>query len=214
MGELKLDPDQIIRTLEQLVRRIRERFPEAVLGDTAEAVLATARAAARRTEEIQRPILSLRFAIGFLILLLPAALVGELIVLDLPMAVQSLGDFAAFFQASIESLVFLAVGILFLMSIETRVKRRRTLRAVHELRELAHIVDMHQLDKDPGYPQGARTKSSPTHAMPPRQMNRYLDYCSELLSLIGKVAALYGQRMEDPIAFEATLPISESSSEQ
>jgi hypothetical protein len=35
------------------------------------------------------------------------------------------------------------------MTIETRVKRRRALRAIHELRSIAHVIDMHQLTKDP-----------------------------------------------------------------
>jgi len=32
------------------------------------------------------------------------------------------------------------------------------------------------------------------------EMNRYLDYCSEMLSLTGKVAALYIQDFDDAIA--------------
>ena len=35
------------------------------------------------------------------------------------------------------------------------------------------------------------------------ELSRYLDYCSEALSLTGKVAALYVQRFEDSVAFDA-----------
>jgi len=35
------------------------------------------------------------------------------------------------------------------------------------------------------------------------ELSRYLDYCSEMLSLIGKVAALYVQRFDDPAALSA-----------
>lgn len=35
------------------------------------------------------------------------------------------------------------------------------------------------------------------------ELNRYLDYCSEMLALTGKVAALYVQRFEDPQAVAA-----------
>ena len=32
---------------------------------------------------------------------------------------------------------------------------------------------------------------------------KYLDYCSEMLSLIGKLAALYVQKFDDPVALAA-----------
>jgi len=34
-------------------------------------------------------------------------------------------------------------------------------------------------------------------------MNRYLDYCSEALALISKIAALYVQGFQDPILLDA-----------
>jgi hypothetical protein len=46
-------------------------------------------------------------------------------------------------------LVLLGAAIWFFVSIETRFKRGRVLRALHELRTLAHLVDVHQLTKDP-----------------------------------------------------------------
>jgi hypothetical protein len=35
------------------------------------------------------------------------------------------------------------------------------------------------------------------------ELGRYLDYCSEMLALTGKVAAVYIQRFEDPVALQA-----------
>ena len=35
------------------------------------------------------------------------------------------------------------------------------------------------------------------------ELARYFDYCSEMLSLIGKVAALYVQGFSDPVALQA-----------
>ena len=51
-----------------------------------------------------------------------------------------------------------------------------------------------------------RTKaaaSSPKESLTPAELTRYLDYCSEMLSLIGKLAALYVQRFDDPVALAA-----------
>ncbi len=95
--------------------------------------------------------------------------------------------------------------MFFLITLEVRVKRRRALKAIHELRSLAHIIDMHQLTKDPHVllGQGPQTANSPMRTLTPYQLARYLDYCSEMLSLIGKLAALYVQRFDDQVALAA-----------
>ena len=49
----------------------------------------------------------------------------------------------------------------------------------------------------------AETPSSPKHNLGPAELGRYLDYCSEMLSLIGKLAALYVQKFDDPVALAA-----------
>ena len=64
---------------------------------------------------------------------------------------------------------------------------------------------MHQLTKDPEW---VLARGQETGILPPRQMSRfelsrYLDYCSEMLSLAGKIAALYIQRFDDPVALAA-----------
>jgi hypothetical protein len=89
--------------------------------------------------------------------------------------------------------------------VENRIIRHRILAAIQELRELAHIVDMHQLTKDPesAVPGHQPTESSPEHALPPPLLGRYLDYCSELLSLIGKVAVIYTHGVHDTAVLAA-----------
>ena len=73
-----------------------------------------------------------------------------------------------------------------------------------ELRSLAHIIDMHQLTKDPERliiaQQSMDTQASPTLGMSQFELHRYLDYCSEMLALTGKIAALYVRRFDDPVA--------------
>ena len=97
------------------------------------------------------------------------------------------------------------------MTVESRIKRHRCLRELHELRSYAHVVDMMQLTKDP---QRATDGSEDTAASPDRdltnfQLSRYLDYCSELLSLTGKLAALYVQDFDDPVALGAVKEIED-----
>jgi hypothetical protein len=69
---------------------------------------------------------------------------------------------------------------------------------LHELRSIVHVIDMHQLTKDPSkFVVRANTPSSPPVLLNKFQMTRYLDYCSEMLSLTSKVAVLFGQSLDD-----------------
>jgi hypothetical protein len=201
----KLDASHVVKTAERLRARIVERFPDATLNRTAESVVEVATRSVERTAEIAKPNILLRVLIAILIAAIPVTIGYELWTLDLSLNIEDLGEAIALFQATVESIIFIGLGILFLVSLEVRTKRSRALRALHELSELAHLVDMHQLDKDPGYliEKGKRTPSSPERKLDSFQMHRYLDYCSEMLSLIGKVAALYAQTFADPVALDA-----------
>ncbi len=91
------------------------------------------------------------------------------------------------------------------MTIEIRIKRTRALAALHELRIIAHAIDMHQLTKDLNamHFKGIVTPSSPKREMTSFELMRYLDYCSEMLSLTGKVAALYVLDFSDSVVTSA-----------
>jgi hypothetical protein len=108
-------------------------------------------------------------------------------------------------DSGLQVLGVLGAGVFFLVTWEDRMKRRRALRALHELRSVIHVVDMHQLTKDPTFALigGAPTASSPERALTPWELARYLDYCSEMLSLCSKVAALYAQSMPDAVVTDA-----------
>jgi hypothetical protein len=89
----------------------------------------------------------------------------------------------------------------FLLTLESRIKRRRALGSLHQLRSVVHIVDMHQLTKDPERLMSPQpdTTSSPERSMSAPELGRYLDYCSEMLSLTSKIAASFVQSFNDPI---------------
>jgi hypothetical protein len=105
----------------------------------------------------------------------------------------------------INDLVYLGLAVFFLITLEGRMKRRRALPALHELRSVIHIVDMHQLTKDPERLLSSQpdTASSPSRTMTASELGRYLDYCSELVSLASKVAALFVQHFNDPVVLVA-----------
>ena len=106
----------------------------------------------------------------------------------------------------------IGLAIFFLFSLETRFKRARALRAMHALRSLAHIIDMHQLTKDPERTTGrcgADTQSSPKRTLTPFELTRYLDYCTEALAVISKLAALYVQHFHDPVTLSSVNELEE-----
>lgn len=72
---------------------------------------------------------------------------------------------------------------------------------------------MHQLTKDPSTETSINqpTPSSPRRSLTPYELVRYLDYCSEMLSLTAKVAVLYAQSFPDPIVTEAVNDIERTS---
>ena len=121
----------------------------------------------------------------------------------------SFPDFVTFLEAGINDIVLIGAAIFFLLSFETRYKRSRALKALHELRSIAHVIDMHQLTKDP-HRVSTEGKSvfitglqSPKLDMTSFELRRYLDYCSEMLSLTGKIAAIYNQAFDDGVATAA-----------
>jgi hypothetical protein len=103
-------------------------------------------------------------------------------------------------ESAINDIVFAGIAIFFFWHLPGRVQRRYDLAALHTLRSLAHVIDMHQLTKDP---ERLRADFEPTErsidlGMTAAQLGNYLDYCSELLSLVSKTAALYGEDTADP----------------
>ncbi len=92
----------------------------------------------------------------------------------------------------------IGAAIVFLVSLETRGKRRRVTEALNRLRSVAHVIDAHQLTKEPWASNGLpSTAHSPKRALEPPMLARYLDYCSELLSLSSKLGFLYVQSFPD-----------------
>ena len=211
MSFLSLDADEIVRTIDTLSRRIEERFPRGGLGAVCRELLTIAQHAKERAQWIARPILALRVTTAGLAVLIVAGLGLTLTRLQPPAGGFEIGQFIQVLEAGINDRVLIGAAIFFLGTLEGRIKRRRALRALHELRSIAHIIDMHQLTKDPERTTGQApaTESSPTKRMTPLQLGRYLDYCSEMLSLTGKVAALYVQQFDDSVALQAVNEIED-----
>jgi hypothetical protein len=201
----RLDPEKIVATVETLGRRIGERFPASGLGKVCQELLAVARESQERAAWIGKPHRALRCAIGVLIALIFVIIASILYNLRMPAGGFDAGGLLQASEAGINLLIVVGATVLFLVTVETRIKRARAIKAIHELRALAHVVDMHQLTKDPDRvsARGKATASSPKQNLTPFELLRYLDYCSEMLSSIGKIAALYVQKFDDPVVLAA-----------
>ena len=210
-----LDATHIIATIERLGQRIEERFPGAGLSGVGRDLLGLARDCAREAESLGRPHWPIRAGVGLAIVLMVvaviAAVVGVVQRLSSPTQVSGLAEFVQGVESGVNDLVFLGIAVYFLISIETRLKRRVALRRIHQLRSIAHIVDMHQLTTDPERLLATHqdTASSPQRTMTRAELWRYLDYCSELLSLTGKIGALFVQRMDDAVVLQAVNEIED-----
>ena len=203
----RLDSAPIRATIERLQDRIRERFPESGLHRVAAEMASTAQQNEAVLEELRRPIWWLRIS-GVLSLLAILGLAVWIVSSFVNMADARHGTFGDLLQAvdsAINEVIFLSLTIYFLISLETRFKRRRALRMLHRFRSLAHILDMHQLTKDPEYVlhDVPTTASSPPRSMSRAELTRYLDYTSELLALVSKLAALHAQDLQDSVVLEA-----------
>ncbi len=213
----ELNPAPVAATIALLARRIQERFPESGLSEVAAELVRVADQNQAVIEQLRRPLWWLR---GLMVLAI-AALIG----LSLWAAIEltrmakggseSLADLLQGIDAATNELIFLSLVVFFMVSLETRLKRRTALRMLHRLRSIAHVVDMHQLTKDPEHVLGPveATASSPKRALTRGQLARYLDYCSELLALSSKLAALHAQHLQDPVVLDAVNDIESLTSD-
>lgn len=201
----QLDPGLIHATASALERRICERFPGSGLGQVSRELLAIAQETQSRIESLRRPHWGFRIGAWSTV----AALVGIAVVAPIFVQVKDevggIIDLMQGLEAGINNLVFVAIAVWFLVTFESRPKRQSALAALHELRCIAHIIDMHQLTKDPEHvlSPGMNTDSSPERPMSRFELSRYLDYCSESLSITSKLAALYAQYLNDSVVLDA-----------
>jgi len=205
----ELRPEMLMTTLRKLQHRISERFPDAGLGKVCVDLTELGEYGFKIYKRLRQPIWGLRILTGLSIV--------TLIVVVVIMGIRSIdifshqtngwSDFLQGLESAINEVIFLSIAIFFLGNSEMRFKRRLALRSLHALRSLAHVVDMHQLTKDPAVILAGTsfrpTESSPVRTMTPYQLTRYLEYCSEMLSLTSKLAALHVQYLDDPVVLGA-----------
>lgn len=210
----RLDPGLIIKSLETLVRRIEERFPGAGLANVCRDLVALAKETTDRSDKISHANVLMRLLIWMSIFAGVALLLAVAqIIFSSTKANDDLFGTLQGVDSGFNIVVLTGATLFFVSSLEARLKQRTALRALHEFRSIVHVVDMHQLTKDPSMLSGVHTSSSPDRSLTPFEMIRYLDYCSEMLSLTAKLAALYAEKLSDPVVVDTVGDIERLTSD-
>jgi hypothetical protein len=207
MSTTRLDPARVHQTVQRLGERIHARFPERGLNRVAAELTQISADVGSSGPGLRRRLLATSWfarIVGAIVMIATAGL----LVVTIRDAIQHGPDqsfeWVPLIESLINDLVFAGIALFFLMALPERIQRRELLATLHRLRSLAHIVDMHQLTKDPERlrPDFVRTTKSAEPGLDRDELEHYLDYCSELLSLIGKVAALCAEESEDAVVLD------------
>lgn len=199
MPHRSLDSACVIETIDRLERRIGARFPDAGLRRVCAGLSETARRCAAESDRLRRPQRWIRAGVYSVWVAGAAAFAWVATALRYDGMSLAATSFVQILEPAMNIAVLVGIGVVGLARAEERWKRARALAYLHELRSIAHVVDMHQLTKDPYRDIAALpdTEHSPKQTLAGPHLERYLDYCSEMLSLIAKLAALLAQSCRD-----------------
>ncbi|MBK8007313.1 MAG: hypothetical protein IPK23_01755 [Rhizobiales bacterium] len=179
--------------------RISQRFPKSDLAAVCEELLVVAKETESKAHAVNASNYPLR-AIIFALIAAAAGLIYFLIrAIQLRTGDVDLINLLQGLEAGTNLIIFISVAIFFLFSLESRMARTRALNDLNELRSIVHVIDMHQFSKDPS----ELLSSDSTEGMTRTDLTRYLGFCSVMLSLGAKLAALYAQKLPDEVVIDA-----------
>jgi hypothetical protein len=184
-----LDPGRLITTSAHLAEWIDKAFAPSHLVQVARNISRLTQEAVVKAQKIREPIWPLRIGVWIAVLLFVIGAVYQV-------ATHHIDEILKFLDDTKGAALYLAGFALAFFTIEVRLKRRRALEAISELRAVAHIVDMHQLAKDPAieeFREGGRTE----------KMESYLHACTALLALLSKLGQMYVEHFPDTVATKA-----------
>lgn len=203
--KILLESEEITKTIGTLRDRINKRLPKSGLIERCDQLYAISSDAGNKVQKITQPISHLMYLRWALFILIAITLITSIYLVFF-------GEFTVFTiifspdyaDAEISLVLLLAGPFVYLWDLEKRKKQKLSLDALHEIRVIAHIIDMHQLTKDPNREYWVnKGELEQRETLNPFEMGRYLDYCSEMLALAGKVSAIYIQELKDPVVISA-----------
>jgi hypothetical protein len=209
----KLHPQPVLQTMHRLQERIGARFPGRGLHQVAGELVTLAEEVADSPVTSRGRLHAVRLAsrVLMVVVLLATAFLFFSAVRDAVRDGPDHGfEWLPLIENAVNDLVFASIAVWFLNSAPERIQRAQSLALLHRMRSLAHIVDMHQLTKDPERLRASfrpTEKSADPMGLTPDELEHYLDYCSELLSLISKTAALCAEESRDAVVLDTVSTI-------
>jgi len=176
-----------METAENLASDIGEKLPGSSLAGLAVELAQIAHATVERARQARNPIYAIRVVS---LLAICASLLGLWYLLDHIHTRWEFGTITEVFEAAdagFNLLVLLAGALWFLITFENRIKRKRALESIEELREFIHVIDVTQLFYTPLVysPDPAAARTSVTFDY------TYFLYCTQMLAVISNLAPLY-----------------------
>lgn len=204
--------ERIIEAIAILKQRIHERLPNSTIENIGGHLLKIAENSEAVVIKVNKPDYALR-AINWVIIAVMSVLLG----FGLMVAIISSGaeshrsqtvDLLQGLESAINIIVFSGIAIYFLgQRLEKKVKQAESIDYLNSLRSIAHLIDLEQLTKDPQRLMHSNidmaTPSSPALEYDRFLLNRFLSYCSEMLSLIGQLAAYHSENTGDRETIDA-----------
>jgi len=202
---IQLNSEKVISTISTLEKRIADRFPESGLRKTCADFLKIAKKSDSNINWLIKPNIPLRLFSYLIISLGIGGIIYSVSYVEFKLEDTTISNIIALSEAVFNDIILLGAAIFFLISLESRVNRKKSLEMLNELRVTAHVIDMLQLTKGPSLINATETSTtnSPKRYLTKFEMERYLDYSSELASLIAKVGALYSQSLSDEVVVRA-----------
>lgn len=203
----QLDAGHVLATVRRLQQRMTRRFPDRGLTRVAGELVQLVERVDAQTHETQTRLRWTRVLawIGATVVVAFAAWALVAAVRDvLATTPGHATDWVPLVESGINNIVFVAIAVIFLWAAPERLERAGLLALLYRLRSLGHVVDMHQLTKEPEqFRTGHAADPAEVSSLTAEEMHHYLDYCTELLSLVAKTAALCSERSSDGTVLDA-----------
>jgi hypothetical protein len=185
----RLDHANIIETADSLSRRLSDKLPGSTLAGLAVELARIARATEERARQARRPIFTIRAASALAIIACLAALWYLVRHIHARWEFGTVTELFDATDAGFNLLVILGGVLWFFVSLERRIKRKKALAFLEELREFVHVVDATQLFFTPEI-----YKLEPVDSRTPFSLDyTYLLFCTQMLGVISNLAPLYSR---------------------
>ena len=182
----RLDPAKIIETAENLARRIGDSLPASSLAGLA-AQLRGSHVRPMIAPAARSPNYAIRAAS---LLAIAATILGLWYLVSHIHTRWEFGTITELFEATdagFNLLVLLAGALWFLITLETRFKRKKALGFIEELREFIHVIDVTQLYYTPDLYKVDSANSGTSLNID----YTYPLFCTEMLAVISNLAPIY-----------------------